>query len=117
MARPTIAALQAELAALRHNCEVLATERDSLRAEVEALSAKVRALNATIDAATAKAQDYEVVLTNTNVSLMREAMTKPAVAPHRSPTVFEFDPNIRGDFLRASKLARELGGTVRRARS
>lgn len=41
----------------------------------------------------------------------------PTVAPVRSTTrtVFEFNPHVEGDFARASKLARENNGTVRRA--
>lgn len=93
MARPTIAALQAELAALRHNNEVLATERDSLRTELAALrAAPVR------------------------VAATRPAPSAPSTA-RRAATVFEFDPSIRGDFMRATKLAREANGIVRRARS
>lgn len=93
MARPTIAALQAELAALRHNNEVLATERDSLRTELAALrAAPVR------------------------VAATRPAPSAPSTA-RRTAAVFEFDPSIRGDFMRASKLAREANGIVRRARS
>ena len=36
---------------------------------------------------------------------------KPAKA---QANVFTFDPAIKGDFIRASKLAREQGGIVRR---
>lgn len=35
--RPTLAGLQAELAALRHNCNLVETERDALRVRVEDL--------------------------------------------------------------------------------
>ena len=102
MARPTIAALQAELAALRHNYEVLATERDSLRTELAAL----RAAPAAPSPAPVR------------VAATRPAPSAPSTARRAAPiTVFEFDPSIRGDFMRASKLARETNGTVRRARS
>ncbi len=75
--RPTLAGLQAMVEALRHNLDLAMTERDSARtqlvdrdAENVALRAKVDVLNAQLDAATAKAHEYEVVLTNVNVAEM-----------------------------------------------
>jgi predicted nucleic acid-binding Zn-ribbon protein len=116
MARITIAQLQAQLEAERHNNDLLRTENESFRAEIDALSDKVIALNAVIDAASNKAQQYEVALTNANVQDMHRALTKPVAAPVRGKaTVFEFDPSLPGDFARASKLAREHRGVVRRS--
>ena len=87
MARPTIASLRAELDSLRHNCNLIETERDSLRAELAALKA----------AAPVAAPS---------------APTRPvSTGPKR---VFEFDLKVPGDFVRATKLAQEFGGCVRR---
>lgn len=104
MARPTIAALQAELAALRHNYEVLATERDSAIAERDTLRTEFAALRAA----------YAAI----PVAAARPTPSAPSTARRTaSITAFEFDPSIRGDFMRATKLAREANGIVRRARS
>ena len=103
---PTKAQLQAELEALRHNYDLLETKvvrleelRDSLQRQlavaVEQLDAKHDALNAAADARIKRA-------------LRPQAFPRP---------VFEFDPDIDGDFKRAVALARANKGIVRRMRS
>lgn len=87
MARPTIAALRAELDSLRRNCNLIETERDSLRAEVAALKAAA-----------------PVAAPSTRTRPVSTGLKR----------VFEFDPKVPGDFVRASKLAQEHGGSVRR---
>lgn len=47
--RPTLAGLQAELAALRHNCDLVETERDALRVKCEGLGKSIAALREECD--------------------------------------------------------------------
>jgi hypothetical protein len=42
---------------------------------------------------------------------LNRAETKPTA---KRGSVFEFNPSVKGDFMRASKLARECNGVVRR---
>jgi hypothetical protein len=95
MARTTTAQLRAEIEALRHNLELARSERDAALAECEALRAKPAAAPAVA---------------------VRRAAPKPAVRGTTRP-VFEFDPSIKGDFARASRLAQAAGGSVRRMAS
>ena len=45
-----------------------------------------------------------------------DALKKREAKPSRTTRpVFEFNPNVVGDFARATKLAKEQGGSVRRA--
>lgn len=81
----TKAQLQAEVEALRHNNEMLRTQVESLTAEIAALKHP------------AKGQVLPRIINN---------------APRRA--VYEFNPNIPGDFKRASELARVNRGTVKR---
>lgn len=88
MAQLTRAQLADELAALRHNYEQLEAQLQRARAELEALRTPApapRSLGAALSA-----------------------------LPKRSKTVFEFDPSVKGDFVRASQLARANNGIVRR---
>lgn len=43
--RPTLAGLQAELAALRHNCNLVETERDALRVKLDSRTQELVGLN------------------------------------------------------------------------
>lgn len=47
--RPTIAGLQAQLEALRHNCNLVETERDALRVRCEGLGKSIAALREECD--------------------------------------------------------------------
>lgn len=103
----TKAQLQSELEALRHNYDLLEAKvvrleeaRDALQRQLtvaiaqrnEQLDAKHDALNAIADARIARAA---------------QVAGRP---------VFEFDPNLPGDFMRAVALAKVNNGVVRRAR-
>lgn len=107
---PTKAQLQAELEALRHNYDPLEAKvvrleeaRDALQRQLtvaiaqrnEQLDAKHDALNAAADARIAR------------------AASRPQAFPR---PVFEFDPNLPGDFTRAAALAKANNGVVKRAR-
>lgn len=107
---PTKAQLQAELEALRHNYDLLETKvvrleeaRDALQRQLavavaqrnEQLDAKHDALNAAADARIKRA-------------LRPQAFPRP---------VFEFDPDVPGDFKRAAALAKANNGVVQRIRS
>lgn len=107
---PTKAQLQAELEALRHNYDLLETKvvrleelRDSLQRQLakaieqrnEQLDAKHDALNAIADARIAR------------------TASRPQAFPR---PIFEFDPNLPGDFTRAAALAKANNGVVQRAR-
>lgn len=95
--RTTKAQLQAEVEALRHNTALLEAQIEALRTQLADAEAKLAAVPAAKPAA-------------------------PAPIVTRVPTargarqVFTFDPSIPGDFVRASKLARECGGSVQRFR-
>lgn len=106
----TKAQLQSELEALRHNYDLLEAKvvrleeaRDALQRQLtvaiaqrnEQLDAKHDALNAAADARIAR------------------AASRPQAFPR---PVFEFDPNLPGDFMRAVALAKVNNGVVRRAR-
>lgn len=107
---PTKAQLQSELEALRHNYDLLETKvvrleeaRDALQRQLAKaveqrnaqLDAKHDALNAIADARVAR------------------AASRPQAFPR---PVFEFDPDLPGDFKRAVALARANKGIVRRVR-
>ena len=90
MTKLTKSQLVDENIALRHNLDLSATRIASLEAELAKLT-------------TAVAQ---------HVAAQPDV---PTPAPKRNAkTVWEFNPSVKGDFIRASKLAREFGGTVRR---
>ena len=84
---PTKAQLQAELEALRHNYDLLETKVVRLEEARDALNA---------------AADARIKLAS-----------RPQAFPR--PT-FEFDPDVPGDFKRASALAKANNGVVKRAR-
>lgn len=107
---PTKAQLQSELEALRHNYDLLEAKvvrleeaRDALQRQLtvaieqrnEQLDAKHDALNAAADLRIAR------------------AASRPQAFPR---PVFEFDPNLPGDFTRAAALAKANNGVVKRAR-
>ena len=106
---PTKAQLQSELEALRHNYDLLEAKvvrleelRDSLQRQLavaieqrnEQLDAKHDALNAAADARIKRA-------------LRPQAFPRP---------VFEFNPDVPGDFKRACALAKANNGVVQRLR-
>lgn len=106
---PTKAQLQAELEALRHNYDLLETKvvrleeaRDALQRQLaKAIEQRNEQLDAKHDALNAAA----------------DARIKLASRPQAFPRpVFEFDPDVPGDFKRAVALARANKGIVRRAR-
>lgn len=130
----TKAQLQAEVEALRHNCD--------------ALESKIASLNTLLDAATTKQREYEAALSQANADALRvrvlEAQLAKAVEqrnaqldakhdalnaiadariaraasrPQAFPRpVFEFDPHTQGDFQRACALAKANNGVVQRIR-
>lgn len=81
----TKAQLQAEVEALRHNNELLRTQLESLKAE---LAAKPDRKPAPVGSGVARLRTTRIV--------------------------YEFNPNIPGDFGRARDLARATGGIVKR---
>lgn len=91
MATLTKAQLIEQLAAERHNNELLRNEVASLRAE------RLAALTAERDTL------------RTEVKAEIAAFSRPAAR-----AVYEFDPTIPGDFARASTLAKTNRGIVRR---
>lgn len=50
----------------------------------------------------------------TQLEALRSQPHTRSVRPAGPKRVFEFDPVVTGDFVRASKLAKEFGGVVRR---
>lgn len=103
MAQVTKAQLQAEVEALRHNAQMLEAERDALRFRAEAAEVQLATLKLSYDAMLVGQRPSH------GGSPTRSAAT-PAVR-----RVFEFDPEIKGDFERASKLAAAtVRGCVRR---
>lgn len=101
---PTKAQLQAELEALRHNYDLLESKvvhLEELRDELQ------RQL------ADARAQHDE-----SNTSLVQH-FVRAAQIPSRPRAfprpIFEFDPNLPGDFARAAALAKTNNGVVKRA--
>ena len=94
MSQLTKAQLAAELATERHNAELLATERERLMAELAAVKEQLAALSVKTPVMPVHAQ------TSVRVSNLRK--------------IFEFDPAVPGDFKRASELARQSNGAVRR---
>lgn len=61
---------------------------------------------------------HNLDLSATRIASLEAELSKlsaaPAAAARAKPAVYLFDPNVKGDFMRASKLAREFGGTVKR---
>lgn len=99
---PTKAQLQAELEALRHNYGLLESKvvhleelRDELQRQLTVAVEQRNALNAIADARIAR------------------AASRPQAFPR---PIFEFDPNLPGDFMRAAALAKANNGVVKRAR-
>lgn len=74
---------------------------------------KIKALEAQI--AELKAEVARLERENNQLALSAEAAKPPRRSERPNRRVFEFDPSVRGDFARAAELAREHGGSVRRA--
>lgn len=74
-----------------------------LQAEVEALRHNNEMLRTQLESAQAE------------IAAFKQPARRVSIRP--AAKVFEFDPSINGDFVRASKLAREFGGMVRRVQA
>lgn len=96
MATVLKAQLAAQLAAERHN-------NDQLRTQVESLTTELKELR----------EWYATALATINE--LKAAPAAPRAKPLVTRPVYEFDPTVRGDFARASALARDNNGIVRRA--
>lgn len=106
MAQMTKDQLAAENAALRHNMNQLEIERDGLRTQLDTLSAKHMLLSVA----------HNALLVEQRPS--RGASRVRTAATPKLRRVFEFDPNVDGDFARANAAARDVpGAVVRRAQA
>lgn len=116
MARPSIAKLQTDIEALRHNAELLRNAADSAKQETLDVSAECVALKSKIVALTAENEElrewYAAALATINE--LKAAPAAPRAKPLVTRPVYEFDPTIPGDFARASVLAKANNGSVRR---
>lgn len=97
----TKAQLQAEVEALRHNNELLRTQLESAQAERDELREWHKS-------------SLEVINELKAELAMLKAPAQRVVRHQPAKKIFEFDPNIKGDFARACKLAKEFGGICRR---
>ena len=113
MTKPTTAQLQAEIEALRHNLELARNECDSAKQELLNVCTECAALKSEVTSLTVKNESLTTQLT---VALAAEALQHGKLMRHagRTNKIVEFDPMIPGDFARASAVAREIGGIVRR---
>lgn len=116
MARITNAQLQDQLASLRHNYEQL--EAKLIAAESQLAAERVARKVAEAELATAIAQLTVAAEQRNALNAIADArIARAASRPQAFPRpVFEFDPNLPGDFQRAVALARANKGIVRRAR-
>ena len=142
--RVTKAQLQTQVEALRHNAQLLETEIERLRAELAARNERdttikgqqaslIEVLATEYVAASGRDLAHEADLRaqrkqqlRADVAADEGEVAKPLAAPveRKIPTlkmaprttrpVFEFNPLIPGDFVRAAKLAREFKGCTRR---
>jgi|GEM_PF-2209354 len=132
---PTItkAQLQNEVEALRHNCDALESKIASLNTLLDAATAKQREYEAALSQANADALRVRVLEAqlakaveqrNAQLDAKHDALNALAdariarVMPRQLPfprPVFEFDPNVPGDFQRAKALAIANNGAIVRA--
>lgn len=97
MARMTNAQLVDENIKLRAHCAVL---EQRLTAAQECYATAVEELNK---------------LTVAVAQHVSDPVAAPATQRVKGKTIYEFDPSKKGDFIRASQLAKQFGGLVRRA--
>lgn len=102
----TKAQLQSELEALRHNYDLL--EAKVVRLE-EARDALQRQLTVAVEQRNAQLDAKHALnaIADARIARIARAASRP---------IFEFDPNLPGDFMRAVALAKVNNGVVRRAR-
>jgi multidrug efflux pump subunit AcrA (membrane-fusion protein) len=104
MKRLTNAQLLQQLGAERHNHELTLAKLESAQAEIVALRGQLNEAQLELAGLKVRAKlDAPAP----------QAQPRPTVKP--SKRIFEFDPGKPGDYARASRLAREQGGLVRRA--
>lgn len=108
---PTKAQLQAELEALRHNYDRLESKVVHLEEMRDELQRQLAIVRAQRD----ESNTSYVQLSREGVAAQIAAISAPRPQAFPRP-VFEFDPNLPGDFTRAAALAKANNGVVRRAR-
>lgn len=101
MKKAELIELNGQLNESRIHCDAVI---DALRAELAAARAEIEALRAQ------PAQAESPVATG---SAQAHSVSQRVVRNNK--LVHEFDPDIKGSYLAAMRLARELGGVVRRA--
>lgn len=130
----TKAQLQNEVEVLRHNCDALESKIASLNTLLDAATTKQREYEAALSQANADALRVRVLeaqlakaVEQRNVQLdakhdalnaiadarIARAASRPQAFPR---PIFEFDPNLPGDFARAAALAKTNNGVVQRIR-
>ena len=105
MARITVAQLQSQLEALRHNAELLSVDNASLRAEIAALRAEIAALRA----APASLPTQEEIDASPHAGIT----TPGDYAPTPQPAPVKPVSDYRTALLAAKALAMKTGKVVR----
>lgn len=107
MRKAELIELNGQLNEAREHCDAVI---EALRAELDAARAEIEALRAQGQAAQPAPAERPVPTGSAQAHRVSHNVVR------NNKLVHEFDPEVQGSYLAAMRRARELGGSVRRAR-